>query len=137
MIEGMACRKAAEINSERAKKLGPSLILNGRKAVKSGSVASMIAAEMKFHACIYKLSGNVLIAPAMEAHWTATQRVMGEVHMRDERPRDIWDQHEAILEAICAADALGAESLAGQHIMQAANFMIHRLRSQEGGRDST
>jgi hypothetical protein len=25
---------------------------------------------------------------------------MGEVLLRDEKPRDIWDQHEAILKAI-------------------------------------
>lgn len=130
VIEGLACRKAAEINPERARKLGPALIQNGRKAVKSGSVASMIAADMKFHGFIYKLSENSLIAPAMESHWTYTQRVMGEVLMRDERPRDIWNQHESILDAISSGDAETAEMRARQHITQAANFMVIRLRRQ-------
>ncbi len=130
VIEGLACRRAAETGAERAKKLGPALMINGRKAVESGSVAKMIAADMKFHAFIYELCGNPLIAPAMEAHWTSTRRVMGEVLMRDERPRDIWDQHQKILDAISEGNGAAAEKLARQHITQAANFMVARLRGE-------
>ena len=131
VIEGLAFRKAAENNPERAKKLGPALIQNGRKSVKSGLVAQMIAADIKFHDFIYALSDNTLIAPAMQVQWTNTQRVMGEVLMRDETPRDIWDQHEALLKAVMAGDGEAAEALARQHITQAADFMINRLLATE------
>ena len=131
VIEGLAFRKAAENNPERAKKLGPTLIQNGRKSVKSGLVAQMIAADIKFHDFIYALSDNPLIAPAMQVQWTNTQRVMGEVLMRDETPRDIWDQHEALLKAVMAGDGEAAEALARQHITQAADFMINRLLATE------
>ena len=131
VIEGLAFRKAAESNPERAKKLGPALIQNGRKSVKSGLVAQMIAADIKFHDFIYALSDNPLIAPAMQVQWTNTQRVMGEVLMRDETPRDIWDQHEALLKAVVAGNGEGAEALARQHITQAADFMINRLLATE------
>ena len=133
VIEGLAFRKAAENNSDRAKKLGPALIQNGRKSVKSRSVAQMIAADIKFHDFIYSLSANPLIAPAMQVQWTNTQRVMGEVLMRDETPRDIWDQHEALLAAVMAGDAVLAETMARQHITQAADFMIQRLQTEEPG----
>jgi DNA-binding GntR family transcriptional regulator len=131
VIEGLAFRKAAENNPERAKKLGPALIQNGRKSVKSGLVAQMIAADIKFHDFIYALSDNPLIAPAMQVQWTNTQRVMGEVLMRDETPRDIWDQHEALLKAVMAGDGAAAEALARQHITQAADFMINSLLAAE------
>jgi len=131
VIEGLAFRKAAENNPERAKKLGPALIQNGRKSVKSGLVAQMIAADIKFHDFIYALSDNPLIAPAMQVQWTNTQRVMGEVLMRDETPRDIWDQHEALLKAVMAGDGAAAEALARQHITLAADFMINRLLATE------
>ena len=130
VIEGLAFRKAAENNPERAKKLGPALILNGRKSVKSGSVAQMIAADIKFHDFIYSLSDNPLISPSMQLQWTNTQRVMGEVLMRDETPRDIWDQHDALLQAVMAGNASTAETMARQHITQAADFMIQRLRNE-------
>ena len=130
VIEGLAFRKAAERNPQLAKARGPALIRAGRKAVAAGSVADMVAADMAFHDFIYALSENPLVSPAMETHWTNTQRVMGEVLMRDEKPRDIWDQHEALLEAVIAGDGVRAERLARRHIEQAADFMIERLRRE-------
>lgn len=130
VMEGLACAKAAERNAEVARKEGPVLIENGRKAVSSGSVARMIAADMKFHEFIYRLCENPLIAPVMESNWIHTQRVMGEVLMRDERPRNIWDQHEEILLAIMKGNAERAEKLARDHIIHAADFMIARLYNE-------
>lgn len=129
-IEGLACRRAAEHGAERAGRLGPALIEAGRKAVASGSVPRMVAADMRFHEFVYGLSGNPLVAPAMAAHWTYTQRVMGEVLTRDETPRDIWDQHEAMLDAIARGDGDTAEAMARRHITQAAQFMVERLRRE-------
>ncbi len=133
VIEGLAFRKAADRNAGRAAQEGPALIAAGREAVAQGSVAAMIEADIAFHDFVYSLSGNPLIAPAMETHWTNTQRVMGEVLMRDERPRDIWDQHEALLAVVIAGDGKKAEKLARQHIQQAADFMIRRLSGCEPG----
>lgn len=130
VMEGLAFRKAAERNAERAKKHGPALIRGGMKAVREGSVAALITADMKLHDFIYELSENPLISPAMETQWTHTQRVMGEVLMRDERPRDIWKQHQTMLDAVIAGDGVAAERLARQHISQAAAFMIGRLRGR-------
>ena len=130
VMEGLAFRQAAERNAERARKQGPALIQNGRKAVQGGSVAGMISADLRFHDFIYELSGNALIKPTMEAQWTYTQRVMGEVLMRDEQPRDIWDQHEALLAAVMAGDGAEAERLARQHVVQAAEIMIARLAAE-------
>ena len=49
VMEGLAFCKAAELNAQRAAKLGPARLQCGRKAVRSGSVAAMIAADIKFH----------------------------------------------------------------------------------------
>jgi DNA-binding GntR family transcriptional regulator len=130
VIEGLAARRAAERGAERAAKAGPALIEAGRRAVAAGSVAKMIAADMKFHEFIYSLSGNPLIAPALDTHLTYTQRVMGEVLIRDEKPRDIWDQHAAILQAIAAGDGDRAEALVRSHLTQAASFMVARMRGK-------
>lgn len=130
VLEGLAFRKAAERNAERARAEGPALVAAGRDAVAAGEVARMIEADMAFHDFIYALSENPLVGPAMETHWTNTQRVMGEVLMRDEKPRDIWDQHDALLRAVMAGDGAKAERLARQHIEQAASFMIQRLQRE-------
>lgn len=129
VMEGLACRLAAERAPERAARQGPALIDAGRKAVASGQVARMAAADMRFHEFVYGLSANPLIATTMATHWTAMQRLMGEVLTRDETPRDIWDQHEAILDAIGAGDGTKAEALARRHITQAAAYLLARLRA--------
>lgn len=128
-IEGLACRLAAMHRSEQARKQGAALIEAGRKAVASGSVAKMIAADIRFHEFLYLLSGNPLIGPAMDTHLTYTQRVMGEVLVQDQEPRDIWDQHASILDAIAAGNAKLAEKLAQQHLIQASHFMVSRLKT--------
>jgi DNA-binding GntR family transcriptional regulator len=130
VIEGLACRLAAQNAAERAAKQWPALIDTGRNAVASGSVARMVAADLKFHEFIYGLSGNPLIAPVMASHWTQTQRVMGEVLMNDETTRDIWNQHADILGAVARGDPAQAEALARIHITQAADFMVARLESE-------
>ena len=130
VIEGLACRRAAEHNAERAAKLGPALIDAGRQAVVSGSVPNMIAADVRFHEFIYALSGNPLVAPALATYLTHTQRVMGEVLIRDEKPRDIWNQHAEILNAIIGGAGERAETLVRAHLTQAAGFMVARLRGQ-------
>jgi len=131
VIEGLAFRKAAENNAAQAAARGPALLRAGRKAAAAGSYSAMIAADMAFHHFVYGLSGNPLVTPAMETHWTQTQRVMGEVLMRDDKPRDIWDQHEALLDAMVAGDGDRAEQLAREHILQAAEFMIERLQPEQ------
>jgi DNA-binding GntR family transcriptional regulator len=127
VIEGLAFRKAAESTAQQDKRRGAALIRAGRQAVASGSVSAMIEADMAFHDFVYGLCGNPMVGPAMETHWTNTQRVMGEVLMRDNKPRDIWDQHEALFAAILTGDGPLAEALARQHIQAAADFMIERL----------
>jgi DNA-binding GntR family transcriptional regulator len=127
VLEGLAFRLAAERNAARARAEGPSLIRSGREAVRSGSVAAMIEADRRFHDFIGELSGNPVITPTLQAQWTSTQRVMGEVLIRDAKPRDIWDQHAGMLDAVAAGHAATAEKLARQHVMQAANFMVARL----------
>ena len=129
VIEGLAARRAAQVAAGRAAKQGPAIIDAGRKAAASGAVARMVAADRRFHEFLYELSGNPLVAPTMATYWTYTERVMAEVLQRDETTRDIWDQHAAVLDAIAAGDAEGAEALARAHITQAEEFMTARLRT--------
>lgn len=128
VLEGLAARRAAEQQAERAARIGPALIEAGRRAVAARSRTRMIAADTRFHECLYSLSGNPLVAPALATHLTCTQRVMGEVLEGDEQPVEIWDQHERILTAISAGDAPLAESLARAHIGEACDQLVARLR---------
>ncbi len=130
VIEGLAFRKAAENFTQSAKARSEQLLIAGREAVRNNSVSDMIAADMAFHNFIYELADNPLISPAMEMQWVNTQRVMGSVLLSADKPRDIWDEHEAMIKLVVAGDAVKAEQAARRHLEQAANFMIERLRDQ-------
>ena len=127
VTEGLAARLSALRNSEKAAKLGPKLIEEGHKAESEGSVPKLIAADVKFHELLYELSGNRLIGETAQPHWMHLRRVMGEVLLRDGKPRRIWDQHQEILDAIIRKDASEAEQLAKVHITNAAGVFIARL----------
>lgn len=134
-VEALAARRAAQRGADRAARDGAALIAAGREATAGGSVARMAEADLRFHAFVHELSGNPFVARAMSTHEAQLQRVMVEVLKRSAgTPRDIWDQHEAILEAIADGDAGRAEALAGAHIQQAADYMVERLRSPSGAR---
>ena len=126
-LEGLACRLAAERGAGRAKPAGLALLDAGRAAVKAKSVSRMVEADVKFHHLLYELSGNALIQETAEPHWRHMRRIMGGVLLRDATPRRIWDEHEAILDAVVAGDAPKAEQLAKLHIMDAAETFIARL----------
>jgi DNA-binding GntR family transcriptional regulator len=119
-LEGTAARLAARRGAERARREGAALIEAGNAAIKSGSVGKMIAADMKFHQFVYEISGNRLIRETTDPHWRHLRRIIGEVLRQDNLPRNIWDQHAAILEAIRDGDEKTAERLAQDHIAAAA-----------------
>lgn len=127
MLDGLASGKAAERGSEVAAKEGPAFIARGRAAVESRSIARMIATDMDFHFFLYGLSGNPLVAETSASHWSYLRRVMGEVLLHGETPNDIWDQHEAILNAVIAADPHDAERLGREHISKASDTLVERL----------
>ena len=127
MLDGLASSNSAKRGSETAKKEGPAFIDRGRDAVKSRSIARMIATDMEFHFFLYGLSGNPLVAEMSAAHWSYLRRVMGEVLLHGESPADIWDQHEAILDAVIAADPREAERIARHHISHASETLIAGL----------
>lgn len=127
VLDGLASGKAAERSSDLARKEGPAFIARGREAVESRSIARMITADMDFHFFLYGLSGNPLVAETSAAHWSYLRRVMGEVLLHGETPGEIWDQHEAILNAVIAADPHEAETIARHHISHASDTLAARL----------
>jgi DNA-binding GntR family transcriptional regulator len=107
----VAARRAALAGA----KLDPKLIAEGRKAAAGKRVAPMIDADMRFHRLIYAASGNALIEQAAGLHWGHIRRAMGAVLQSAGVRAIVWDEHEAILQAINRGDAAAAERLAREH----------------------
>ncbi len=130
-LDALAAIKAAALGSKRAELEGPGYIARGREAVARQSIADMIAADMAFHHFIYELSGNPMIAETAAPHWTTLRCLMGAVLMQGDAPRDIWAEHEAILDAIIRADVAGAENALRSHMSTATAVLVKKLGSEE------
>jgi DNA-binding GntR family transcriptional regulator len=87
---------------------------------------------MDFHFFLYGLSRNPLVAETSLPHWSYLRRVMGEVLLHGETPGEIWDQHEAILNAVIGGEAGAADRLAREHISQASETLTSRLPDHTG-----
>jgi DNA-binding GntR family transcriptional regulator len=129
-LDGAACRGAAMRGAGDAKLWGGKLIAAGRAAVRSGSVAEMIAADMNFHLFLYELSGNPLIAETAALHWQHIRRVMGSHLQQSPTRQAVWDEHEGILAAIVDGDADAAEQLARQHADAAAANLLQWMKAE-------
>jgi DNA-binding GntR family transcriptional regulator len=126
-LDGAACRGAALRGRAEAKMWGAKLIADGRAAAAGGSIKRMIEADMRFHLFLYELSGNPIISEAAELHWHHIRRVMGSYLRHYPARASIWDEHQAILDAVIAGDAEAAETSARRHADQALANLIPLL----------
>jgi DNA-binding GntR family transcriptional regulator len=132
-LDGLAARRAAAAGA----KLDAKVIARGREAARSGRVAAMIEADAAFHHLVYGASGNPLIAESTRPHWLHIQRAMGATVRVTGAPERVWDEHQAILDAINAGDAARAERLAREHCEVAGRFLSARLAEARAGETPT
>jgi DNA-binding GntR family transcriptional regulator len=106
--------------------IDPALIKHGRTVSEKGDVRALIDADIAFHSAIYEASENPLIAKSAHLHWTHLRRVMGAVLLSTERSA-IWDEHQAIADAIKKGDEKKAAELSELHATRARKSLIHQL----------
>ena len=126
-VRGALDALAARLAAEQRFQLDPKLIEQGRKAARGRNVKAMIDADAAFHDAIYAASGNPLIEQSAHQHWGHLRRVMGAVLQQSRQREPVWDEHEAIAEAIAAGDADTASRLMQEHAQQAAQNLARRL----------
>lgn len=129
-LDGAASRGAAARGKADAKLWGPALIAEGRAAFASGSVKRMVQADMKFHRFIYDLCGNPIIAETAALHWHHIRRLIGG-YLQHYPMRNVWDEHQAILDAVMNGDAATAEAAARHHADNAAAKFTALLKTQD------
>src|SRR2546425_313148 len=121
-------------------KVGPTLIEQAYDAILAAICDGRLApgarlneADMRFHLWICRVAGNPLLAETMRLYWNHLRRAMAAV-LRDPRHRtEIWDEHDAILEAIVANDAAGASHRAAAHAREAGKTVARSLPATHVG----
>lgn len=125
-LDALAVRLAAE----RGARLSPQVMRQGRLAESGRDVQAMIQADLAFHRAIYDASGNPLIAQSVDLHWHHLKRVMGAVLQSSEQRQTVWDEHEAIAQAIAASDVDLAVRRVQEHAHEASVQLTARLSEQ-------
>ena len=110
-LDALAARLAAKAGAQ----IDTQLITQGRLAARGTDIKTMMTADAAFHNAIYAASGNPLIAQTAQTHWHHIRRAMGAVLQLSTMRESIWDEHEAIAQAIARGDAAKAETLSRQH----------------------
>jgi DNA-binding GntR family transcriptional regulator len=100
----------------------------GRKATASDdlSVPAAIDLDLRFHTSLYDAVGNRILSDVMRGQWVNMRRVMAATFTVAGYPRQIWDEHAAILEAIIAHDGPRAGRLAAAHTRAASLLLVDR-----------
>jgi DNA-binding GntR family transcriptional regulator len=129
-VRGSLDALAVRLAAERGAQLESDVLRQGRYAEKARDVQAMIQADLAFHRAIYQASGNPLIAQSIELHWHHLKRVMGAVLQSSQQRQTVWDEHEAIAQAIAAGDADLAVRLVQEHAHEASMQLTARLSEQ-------
>ena len=129
-VRGSLDALAVRLAAERGAKIDPAVMQQGREVHQSRDVQAMIQADLAFHRAIYQASGNPLIEQSINLHWHHLKRVMGAVLQSSHQRQNVWDEHEAIAEAIAAGDADLAVRLVQEHAHEASVQLTARLSEQ-------
>jgi DNA-binding GntR family transcriptional regulator len=140
-LDALAARLAAEAVARQEKSAAvrvgaapcyrhdAALIARGRAAAKRNNVTVLIECDVEFHASIYAASGNPLIEQSAALHWQHIRRAMGAVLQPNTHRKTVWNEHEAISEAIARGDAERATHLTHDHSEKARQFVVAQLEN--------
>ena len=106
-VRGALDALAARLAALQHAVLDPKLLERGRKATWGHNVPAMIEADVAFHNAVYAASNNPLIERSAQLHWSHIRRAMDAVLQKSTLRDSVWDEHEAIAQAIAAGEAAG------------------------------
>jgi DNA-binding GntR family transcriptional regulator len=126
-VRGALDALAARLAAMRRYVVDPAILARGRAAAEGNDLKGIIDADMAFHNAIYAASGNPLIADSAGRYWVHLRRVMGAVHRDSSRRGTLWDEHQAIADAIAQGDSERAVMLTELHVRRAKENVAARL----------
>jgi len=127
-VRGALDALAARLAAARRIRIAQPLLDHGRQVAQGQDVGAMIDADMAFHNAIYEASGNDLIAESAHLHWVHLRRVMGAVLQTSSQRSTVWQEHQAIADAIATGDAATAVALINEHTSSAKLNLTARMR---------
>lgn len=129
-VRGALDALAAQLAAQSRYEIDPAILALGREVSRGDDLRAAIDADMAFHNAIYVASGNPLIEESAQRYWMHLRRVMGAVHRVARHRASLWDEHQAIADAIAQGDAERAVMLSNLHIERARTNLVSELDKQ-------
>ncbi len=102
VIEPFAVQLAGErLPADAAAEAG-AVLRRGRQAVAALDARALLQADADFHEMLYRWTGNPVIQTTMRMNWHHIRRTMAEAVRDADSARRVWDDHDAIIEALVA-----------------------------------
>lgn len=129
-LDRTAGRSAARARRPPDETRGQTIVERGRKGLSSHNLLAVAGADHDFHALIYQIGGNPLIAAAAERNWHHVRRAF--LTLIESKPELIlfWEDHTAILAAVMAGDEDRAGKLCWDHSIRSGLSYSAVLRSR-------
>lgn len=128
VIDGLAARRAATRRTADDLDHIAEVLEQGTRAVRDGSFAHMITADMEFHHFLLKVADNNLLLESSSTLYHNVRRVMGEVLRHSGTPQWVWDEHQHIYDAVLAGDPEQADHFAKLHAEHGAQLCLGAMR---------
>ena len=103
----------------------------GAKLDDAAAVIDLIRADVAFHCALHDLSGNPEIARTVEEQWPQFMRSMAVVLDTPAHRKQVWTEHEEILQAVLMGDAEKAEDIARRHTRRAGEETAARVSATQ------
>ncbi|MDJ0628321.1 MAG: GntR family transcriptional regulator [Rhodobacter sp.] len=116
LVEPFTVRFAIDRKPADAARTAREVLDRGHHAVAEGDMRALLGADRDFHEMIYGWSGNLVVQNSMRTNWNHIRRAMAEVLSDPAKAGPIWDEHEAIVNAMFARQSDRAAELMTQHI---------------------
>lgn len=132
-IEGMLARRAAERATAAERKALRALEKAMRRAVEQADHAAFSQANAALHREIQRIAGNETANRILDTLKTHLVRLQYRVIMLPGRPKSSLKEHGAIVEAICAGDADGAEAAMRRHLLNFKELLKQAIEAARLG----
>lgn len=130
-LDSLAARLAASRPRNDLKAAGSEIIRRGKSASADGNLAALVALDVEFHQFLYAASENPVLADTAGLNWHHTRRVMAAYLRQPVSLRQVWAEHQAILNAVVKGDARLAEKLSRAHAEQSIRLLFASLAGHQ------
>ncbi len=126
LLEGEAARLAVQYSSKAELEI-LARIVKAQKSIAHTDISALRANNVLFHQTLYRYSGNHYLYKTMQ-NLEKTLILLGESTLaKENRPKESYEEHLNLVNAIRAKDSKKAEELARFHIHQAYKIRLERI----------